>query len=344
MDWSTFLRAEGATFDESQAATFSNTAAQVTALENGAILAPLTHYGLIRLTGEESITFLHGQLSSDVKKLASPAWQYSTYSTPKGRMLASMIVLRQGDELMLQLPLPMVAGIQKRLSMFIMRSKTRAEDASTTYVAMGIAGPKAADLVAKVAGSTPSEIGSASAIQGGWIIRLSQTRFELILSSDAAQACWSSLIAAGAQAADAATWTLSDIREGIVWVLPATQEEFVPQMANMELVGAVNFKKGCYPGQEIVARTQYLGKLKRRAFRILSETALSAGQPIYSAEMNGQASGLVAMSAPLGDGRWEALVVAQISSVEQGLHLGSVDGPLLSPLPLPYALGDEAAS
>jgi folate-binding Fe-S cluster repair protein YgfZ len=113
-------------------------------------------------------------------------------------------------------------------------------------------------------------------------------------------------------------------------------------MANMELIGAVNFKKGCYPGQEIVARTQYLGKLKRRAFRVRSTVPMTAGEAVYSPEMNGQASGMIAMASPLADGSWEALAVVQMSSVEHGLHLQSPEGPSLECLALPYPLTEDA--
>ena len=343
MDWLAFLGTQGAQQDEAQAVHFPNDSAQHQAFDSGVTITPLTHLGLIKLQGEETVPFLQGQLSSDVKKLSSPGWQFSSYSTPKGRMLASFIVLRDGDEALLQLPTPLQPAIQKRLTMFIMRSKTKATDANAELVALGLAGPKAAGLVSSLLGADALDADKTAArITGGWAIRLPGERFQLIVDAATAQALWAQCLARGAVPAATRVWTLGDIRAGTPWVLPATQEEFVPQMANMELIGAVSFQKGCYPGQEIVARTQYLGKLKRRTFRVRASAPMAAGEPVFSPEMNGQASGMVAMATPLADGSWEALVVVQMSSVEHGLHLQAPDGPTLECLTLPYPVVEEA--
>jgi tRNA-modifying protein YgfZ len=171
------------------------------------------------------------------------------------------------------------------------------------------------------------------------VIALPEQRYQLLIAADAALALWQQLADAGIVAAAESLWRLSDIRAGAPWITAATQEAFVAQMANMDLIGGVSFTKGCYPGQEIVARTQYLGKLKRRMYRAsMTAEHVEAGQDVFSSEMNGQASGKVMLSAPTGQGGWEVLLVAQIASLEHGLHLGSVDGPLLEILDLPYSL------
>ena len=338
MNWQTYLDSVGAQRQDADVTGFGQPAAELQALEQSAALVPLTNFGLIRLAGPETIPFLHGQVSSDVKKLPALGAQFSTYSTPKGRMLASLLLVRQGDDLVLQLPTPLVPAIQKRLSMYILRSKTRAEDVSGTMAALGLAGPQAASVLATAFGFKATADYAVEQIEGTTIVRLPGGRFVLHLGIDDAPACWARLTAAGAVPAGVPAWTLSDIRAGIVWVVPGTQEEFVPQMANMELIGAVNFQKGCYPGQEIVARTQYLGKLKKRAFRVASAHAMQPGDPVYSADMNGQASGLIALSAPAGNGQWESLAVVQLGSLEHGLHLTSLEGPALEVLPLPYTV------
>ncbi|QDQ27848.1 folate-binding protein YgfZ [Chitinimonas arctica] len=338
MAWYDLLGALGAQFDEDGATRFdaSGEQAGMVALAQGAALVPLRHFGLIRFSGEETSAFLQGQLSSDIKKLPAAGCQYSSYSTPKGRMLASFLILREGEDLLLMLPRPLLPAIQKRLAMYVMRSKTRPADISDERVLLGLAGPRALELAREVFGELPKEAHQGMPCEGGHLVRLPADRLLLNLAAEAAGACWDKLLAAGAQAAGADAWTLSDIHAGIPWVLPATQEEFVAQMANMELIGAVSFKKGCYPGQEIVARTQYLGKLKRRTFRVRADTAMHAGDAVYSPEMNGQASGQIALAAPSGDGRWEALAVVQLASVAQGVHLESPNGTRLEFLPLPY--------
>jgi hypothetical protein len=338
MSWQDFLRDQGAQVSEDGAVQWDGVPG-VAALDNGAVLVPLAHFGLIRFAGEATLDFLQGQLSSDVKKLAAPGCQYSSYSTPKGRMLATFLLTRLGDDVLLALPRSLLPAIQKRLSMYILRSKTKAVDASDELALLGLAGPQAGEVAAAVFGVPLPAPFAVMPVEGGWLAGLPDSRVLVAMTTDRAPACWAALTAAGAQVAGTTVWDLSDIRAGIPWVWPATQEEFVPQMANMELIGAVSFKKGCYPGQEIVARTQYLGKLKRRTFRVASPVALVAGQPVFSAEMNGQASGVVAQAAPARTG-WEALVVAQIASVEHGLHVDSVTGPALTVLPLPYPLGE----
>lgn len=337
MDWQTFLDAQGISHVD-KAANSLNDQAGFGALALGAAVIPLQDYGLIRFSGEETINFVHGQVSSDVKKLPSQGAQYSSYSTPKGRMLASMLLMRDGEQLDLMLPRTLLAATQKRLSMFVMRSKTKASDVSDSVVLLGLLGPKAIAIANQVLGRIPEETMGSSVSDSIQLVRLSGDRLLLILPVTQAIAIWPHLIQAGAIPAAQSLWTLSDIQQGIVWVQAETQEAFVAQMANMELIGAVSFKKGCYPGQEIVARTQYLGKLKRRAMRISSSVQLTVGESVYSPEMNGQASGTIAMAAPSGPNSWEGLIVVQTASVEHGLHLEHPEGALLSVLPLPYAL------
>lgn len=319
-------------------------AAGLAALAHGAVVVPLSQFGLIRFEGDDTLAFLQGQLSSDVKKLNANQCQYASYSTPKGRMLASFLVMRHEDQCDLMLHHQLLPAIIKRLSMYVMRSKTKASDLSASHVLIGLAGPNASTIAQAVWGIAPPSNMQGTAVEGGVVYRLSEQRLLAKLSIDAALASWPALLANGAVVASDALWTLTDIRHGVVWVQPETVDAFVPQMANMELIGAVSFKKGCYPGQEIVARTQYLGKLKRRAFRVTSHQAMQAGESVFSPEMNGQASGTIALSAPAEAGSWEALVVIQTSSVEHGLHLTNSDGPCLNVLSLPYALEPESAT
>lgn len=309
------------------------------ALDHTAILCPLTEYGLIRFSGEDSLSFLQGQLSSDIRSLQPETAQYSSYSTAKGRMLASFLVWRHGDDYLLQVSADILPAIQKRLSMFILRSKTKASDAGTDPALFGIAGPQAAEKIRTTLGI---EIAPPMSIQAGehfHLLTLGNERFELLIEQAHAEAIIQRLTEAGCVAADAAIWRLAEIRAGIAWITQPTQEAFVAQMANLDLTGAVSFNKGCYTGQEIIARTQYLGKLKRRMYRArLSAETVSAGQAVFSAEMQGQASGQIILCAPISTGQWEVLVIAQMSSLEHGLHLASPEGPILEILNLPYEI------
>lgn len=316
-----------------------NTVAAVTALESGAIVCPVTPAGLLRFSGEESQSFLHGQLSSDVKSLTEHAAQYSSYSTPKGRMLASFLVFQQHSDYWLQVANDLSATIQKRLSMFILRSKTRCSDASAERALIGIAGPKASMIMQKVANIPELPEMAVHHADHYSLIALPGGRYQFITPPETAAALLQQLIDAGCTPATQELWQLTDIRAGIPWIGAATQEDFVLQMANLDLIGGVSFTKGCYPGQEIVARTRYLGKVKRRMYRAeVHHGAVQTGQDIYSPEMNGQPSGKILSACQISPEIWEMLAVTQISSIEHGLHLESPSGPMLTILPLPYTV------
>lgn len=316
----------------------SEYATALAALETGAVICPVSPAGLLRFSGEESQLFLHNQLSSDVKALNPDQAQYSSYSTAKGRMQANFLLFQQEGDYWLQLADDLAPAMQKRLSMFILRSKTRCRDASAERVLLGLAGPRAAEFVRPLTGS--SELTELAVHHGenGSVIALPGARFLLVIAPQSASDLAQRFIAAGCVPGNDDLWRLTDIRAGIPWICTATQEEFVLQMANLDLIGGVSFAKGCYPGQEIVARTRYLGKIKRRTLRVRCPSAAQAGQEVFSPEMNGQPSGKVLQAAPAEAGNFEMLVAAQLSSVEHGLHLDAIDGPALEPLPLPYAI------
>ncbi|WP_028456342.1 CAF17-like 4Fe-4S cluster assembly/insertion protein YgfZ [Chitinilyticum litopenaei] len=341
MTWTTLLAPHHATFSEGRVSGLATREATLQHLSGNAILVPLSHLGLIRFSGEESLSFLQGQLSSDIAKLDGAHAQLSSYSTPKGRMLASFLALRDGEDVLLQLYGELQATIQKRLAMFILRAKTRASDASADLPCLGLAGPAARTLLQARYGdlTLANEYTQANTTTGIRIVSLPGDAFHLFVPAEQLAETWQALTAAGALPADSWAWELQQIRTGTPWVSGKTQEEFVPQMANLELIGGVSFSKGCYPGQEIVARTQYLGKTKRRMLRVsIAAEHVEAGQSVYSPGLADQAAGMVMLAAPGESGLCEALVVARTDLQEQGLHLGQADGPLLQTLPLPYVL------
>jgi tRNA-modifying protein YgfZ len=337
----TWLASIGAIFSDTNPAvvtSFGNPKAELQAYAEQAVVCPLSQFGLIRFSGEESQPFLQGQLSSDIRALQADQIQFSSYSTPKGRMQASFYVTRRGDDYLLQVDSEIQAAIQKRLSMFILRSKTKASDASAELSLLGIAGKHAKATIIQAFGAAPEAM-KVIEQDGIQIIALPNEHYQILLASDQAKIVWDQLVTLGAIPAGESVWRLSEIQAGSPWITAATQEEFVPQMANLELIGGVSFNKGCYPGQEIVARTQYLGKLKRRTYRMhVDSLEAKAGQEVFSAEMNGQPSGKIMLAAPAPQGGMEVLVVAQIASLEHGLHLGDLNGPLLHNLALPYAM------
>jgi folate-binding protein YgfZ len=293
--WNDFLAAQGAIpLDGGGIAHFGDPAGEALAARDGAVLADLSHYGLIWLSGEEAQTFLHAQVTNDLRGLTDKAAVFAGWLSSKGRMLANFLVMKRNGDLLLLLPEALREAIQKRLTMFILRSKVKARDAGGEWVRLGISGPGSAEAVAALLGKpAPDAIMAAAHAEPGWAVCLGDQRFDLFVSPEAAPATWDKL-ARTHRPVGAPAWDWLLVNGGIPAVLPATQDHFVPQMANMEVLGGVSFNKGCYPGQEIVARSQYLGKVKRRMFLAHVDAEARPGEEVFSPELPDQASGHIA--------------------------------------------------
>jgi folate-binding protein YgfZ len=271
-DWQNFLAAQGAQIQDGVVQHFGDAAAERIAARDGSVMCDLSQFGMIKVSGEEAKGFLHNLFSSDVNALTPQHAQYSSFNTAKGRALATFLIWQGGNDYFLQLPRELLAPIQKKLSMYILRSKVKIENASDNVVSLGLSGPDAQDIIKELVGPPPKNPMSVlhTTHFGGQqphftVIKLEDHRFQINVAPDHAADLWKKL-GDVARPAGSSCWDWLNIRAGIPVILPQTQEAFVPQMANLDLIGAVNFKKGCYPGQEIVARMQYLGKNKRRMY------------------------------------------------------------------------------
>ena len=337
--WTSELTRQGAQFSDGRVAGFSSgSGAEFAALANGAILCDLSHFGLIVAAGEDAATFLHGQFCNDVIALTEGAAQWNGWCSPKGRLLATPLMWPGKQGFYLLLPRALQAAIQKRLLMFVLRAKVKLSDQSDNWVRFGVAGPRAEALLRNFADAVPNKLMSTVHTEVGRVIKLSTNRYVVIASPENAIALWNQL-AEHASPVGAGLWDWLSIQQGIVSILPATQDAFVPQMANFELVGGVNFKKGCYPGQEIVARTQYRGILKRRMVLAHSPVAATPGDKLFSEVFGDQAAAEVANAAAAPDGGFDMLVVAQIDAIAQNnLRYAAPDGPAVSIKSLPYEL------
>jgi folate-binding protein YgfZ len=334
------LATHGLTEDGSR---FSVVADELAAARDGAVVAPLLDMGLIRASGVDAPGFLHNLLTNDINGIGPDGARFAGFCTAKGRLLALFLIWRDGDDFLLMLPRDILPAILKKLSMYVLRSKVKLTDATGERALIGFSAPIAASpaptfsLGDAVAGLPRFGV---AAVEGGQAIRLDDTRWLLALDPAAAVSRWQAL-AAAARPVGLAAWQWLEIAAGQPRVVAATQEAFVPQMLNMELpaVAGVSFTKGCYPGQEIVARTQYLGKVKRRTFRARLATAAAAGASVYAPETGDQHCGAIVSVAPSPAGGFECLVCVQIGAVEAGeVHVGALDGEKLEFLPLPYAL------
>ncbi len=336
--WLSFLASRGARLSAHGVADFGDPAAEALAARDHAILADLSHNALLAVTGDEAGAFLHGQLTNDVRALPEGAAQWTGWCSPKGRLLATFLLVRRADGYLLMLPAALAPAIAKRLAMFVLRAKVKIADVSGAWVRLGLAGKTAGALVAREWGHVPDRMRSVEK-SANTCIALDAERFAILAAPDAAPALWETLAAHAAPAGEDA-WNWSLIAAGIPTVLPGTQEAFVPQMANFDLVGGVSFKKGCYPGQEIVARTHYRGILKRRMAlaHLEGDRRPEPGQPVYGAAFGEQAAGAIANVARAPGGGYDLLVVAQLESLDaDDLRWNAPDGPRLAVRARPYA-------
>ena len=332
--WKDHLIKAGATLANDHAIHFGNPEKELLAAQSGTILTDLSHRGVIGVNGEDSQTFLQGQTTNDVR-LAAERAQYNSLCTPKGRMLASFLLWRDVDGYFLQMPAALQAGIQKRLTMYVLRSKVKMRDAGDESVRLGVAGIGAEALLQAAIGTLPPDVLGVVRHDKGMIIRLGAARFEIVVAPEQGPALWEELSKLSTPAGNAC-WEWLEIHAGIPMILPQTQEQFTPQMANFEAIGGVSFNKGCYTGQEIVARTQYLGKIKRRLYlaHLDSDSAPQPGDELFGSEPT---AGMVANTQPAPDGGYDLLAVIPTGSVEAGaVHFKTPEGPALRFLPLPY--------
>lgn len=340
-NWQEFLGAVGARIDGDLVTDFGDATGELANAREATLVSPLTHLGLVEVAGPDAAAFLHNQLTSDVKHLASEMAQHSAWCSAKGRMLASFLLFHNGPDYRLQLSADLLPPIHKRLQMFVLRSKVKITALSDTQQLIGLAGPQAETTLHSAHLPVPTRPLSTAAFANGFVIRLDGGRFEIVVSLSAAPGLWQDL-QSHARPVGTPVWQWLDIQAGVPLITEGTKEQFVPQMANFEQLGAVSFHKGCYPGQEIVARTQYLGKVKRHLYRAHSVSPMAAGQAIYSPLHADQPCGMVVNAAPAPAGGHDALAVIQESFVGAGaLQLAAAGGsqidiePLGSAFPTP---------
>ena len=285
---------------------------------------PLASYGVIEVSGADARSFLHGQLSNDILHLPKNGAQWTAYCSAKGRMLAGFLAWAPApDTILLACDRALVTPLVKRLRMFVLRAKVTVEDASERL-----------SMAGQIGAATGPEPFTHSRVADTTLLGLPDAlgvRRTLVVSDSAV---------ANAPAADENEWARLMILMGEIWLTPATQDQFVPQMVNFDVIGGINFKKGCYPGQEVVARAHYRGAVKRRMYRATVNAPAAAGQALFTGGPDGQECGLVANAALTSTvAGSEVLAVVPIQArLESAIHLGAPDGPLLTFMDLPYAI------
>ncbi|WP_104903773.1 folate-binding protein YgfZ [Pseudomonas sp. LH1G9] len=305
-------------------------------MADSAFFCPLTHEGVLAVRGADAAKFLQGQLTCNLNYLSDTQASLGARCTQKGRMQSSFRILLQGDGVLLAMATELLEPQLADLKKYAVFSKSKLTDESAAWARFGLA--NADQALASLGLELPAATDSVARSEQLIAVRVSPGRTELWAPAEQAEAVRSQL-AAQLQPADLNKWLLGQVRAGIGQVMPQTRELFIPQMLNLQAVGGVSFKKGCYTGQEIVARMQYLGKLKRRLYRLSLNAAElpEPGTPLFSPSHNSSIGEVVI--AAKADQMVELLAVLQAEAAESGdVHLGTLEGPALQLLDLPYQL------
>lgn len=275
----------------------------------------LPHLAILDVTGEDAQNFLHAQVPSDIRTLNAESAQISGWCTAKGRLLTTFVIWPIENGYRLVLAADVRDAIAKRLKMYVMRLKVQVTPA--TDVVFGLLNPEATLNNHPL----PTVDWQVTRLERVTAIRLDCTRDLLTGPESDLQT-----LAASNITMKPVLWMLIDIAQGFPVITQATSEHYVPQMVNLDKLGGVSFKKGCYPGQEIVARTHYLGKIKRHLYRVSAAQPLTPGAEVRSSLLNGQACGSLLTAAPDAQGQWQALAVLQQDAIEGSLFLQNETG------------------
>lgn len=333
-EWQSFLTQQSANVVDGLVNDFGNPQTEHLHANAENIITDLSNLNVLEVSGKDAGEFLHGQLSSDVAALAEHEMQLSSWCNIKGRVIASFLLYRSHDCFYLLLDKDLSDSVTKRLQMFVLRAEVSVSDRSDELIRIGIRGESLHKRVQQILDTDPSEA-------AGILLRLQDTipRSIILCSLDHAIYLWQQLSAQG-NCVGTHHWARYNIEAGIAWVGKAGSEEFLPQSLNLDLLGGLSFEKGCYPGQEIIARMHFRGKLKQRLF--LSTVAVNepaaTGSKLYTVDVK-QRIGMVVNASPASDQGCIMLVVLELAYADNvHIHLGAEDGPALELHALPYSL------
>lgn len=338
--WQSYLTAQGAHIVNDAVMHFGQIDQELAQTAQHNTLCNLSHLTLLEVGGVDAVTFLQGQVTNDVKLLDGHLAHYTGYCSPKGRLLALFLAFAHQGHIHLQLPKSIAEAITKRLKMFVMRSKVTINDTSDRIIKLGLNGPEATQLLLEHFSDVPTAPYEHNSSVNATLLKLpsiaGHDRFQIFTTTDFATSLWESLKQKTTQVGKPC-WDWLEINAGIPEIVTSTQEQFVPQMVNLDLLNAINFKKGCYTGQEIVARTHYLGSVKRRAFlmHIASDQTPNPNDKLIDA--NGAEVGQIVRSAPAFTGGFDVLAELRIEAQQAGTVYWQDHALTLKPLP--YSLG-----
>lgn len=340
-DWKQFLAGRGAEFDANTLIHFGNPERERRIPPQGAILCDLSHIGLISVNGGDAEAFLQGQLSNDLKQVSGTQAQLSSYSSPKGRAITTFQVALHQGTYYLSLSGDLLEPVLKRLRMFVMRSQVSLADATDSLVHFGYSDPDGEARLSAIIGTIPMK--PMDVVQSGNLTIIRQAapvpRFEILGQPDDAKALWTAL-GVNAAGVGRGAWDYYDVEAGIPHVTAASTEAWVPQMMNLHLTDSISFSKGCFPGQEVVARLKYLGKNKRQTYRLAIDSVEMPAIGTVVKNADDAEAGKVLNTALNPDGKVEVLAVMKTAEVANELTL---NGYTVTVLELPYSLESDQA-
>ena len=335
--WNTFLTEKGAILDNSNLHSFDS---------SESLLVDLSHRGLIKVCGEDAESFLQNQFTNEIHNISETSHQISAWCSPKGRIIANFRIFKQDDCYLLSLSSDLVEHVIKKLQMYVMMSKVTLEDVSDSLAQFGLLGKSAEQTLNKLLSSEdiklPNKTSEAAQYKSSTILKISDspTRFEVFSSISDAKEIWEKLSFVSI-IGSSDYWDYFNIQAGLPQISEASSEAWIPQMVNFIAINGVDFKKGCYPGQEVVARLNYLGKTKRRMYRLLIDTdALPEINEDIASESD-QKAGKILNAVITPKGQIEALAILKIAEAENTLSLASNSSASIKLLELPYSLEEQ---
>jgi len=341
LDWNDFL-----TIDTQNNA---NAAREHALASEGNIQCHLSQYGLIVVAGPDAASFMQGQFTNDVTEVDSKHAQLNAFCNNKGRMISNFTLFQYQENYFISLHKDLINTTIESLQRYILRAQVAVQDVTAQLVPIGISGETAVKKLTEVMQTSDgtkltNSPYSVSANDDYIAIKTADDmpRYHVFAEMEKAQKLWSSLSNEVTTVHNSA-WEYLNIQAGLPVISQNTQEAFVPQMANMELLNAVNFKKGCYTGQEIVARMHYLGKLKKRMYKVHIATndnsqIPQAGDKVFAEHARaGQNTGMLISAQPNPNGGYDALSVLQIADAQSSLTLLDENGPTITVETLPYS-------
>lgn len=297
------------------------------------LLIPLLHRQRIRISGPDALEFLQGQLSADVRQFDANKLQFCSFNSPKGRMLAVFLGWRDGEDVVLETEASIAAAIAQRLKMYVLRAKVTVS-LEPDVALIGLIGPLPGDWT----GAPPQPLGRQSQ-DGVEIIRwpaIESERWVLSGPLEHCQALWTQWAALdGTLESGTDRWRAVDVQMGLPTVHAATQDLFVAQMANLDRVHGLSFTKGCYTGQEVIARLHYRGQVKRELVSALCDEDVELAAPVYASGDSQPAGEVADVAALAGGGARLSMVIRSAALDADALHVGAADGAPLREIQRP---------